>query len=82
MPLTCASYGYTNRPGGCGRIAAAHITITYAKRRTTRWPMCTTHAARVHEDLADPLFAYLRHTSVIETPIEADHVNPTESECR
>ncbi|MEV7123936.1 hypothetical protein [Kitasatospora griseola] len=36
------------------------------------------HAAGVHEDLADPLFAYLRHTSVTETPIEP--AVPTEPE--
>ncbi|WP_331727444.1 hypothetical protein OG871_40480 (plasmid) [Kitasatospora sp. NBC_00374] len=82
MPATCASAAYTTRPGACPSPATTLLTITFAERRTQRWAMCDRHTAGVHEDLGDPLFAYLRHTSVTETPIEAVSVNATEQECR
>ncbi|MFG2847428.1 hypothetical protein ACGF12_30310 [Kitasatospora sp. NPDC048296] len=69
MLITCASAAYTDRPGGCGSVATTLLVITFAERRTQRWAMCNQHAAGVHEDLADPLLAYLRHTSVTQTPI-------------
>ncbi|MFD5610491.1 hypothetical protein [Kitasatospora sp. NPDC127060] len=69
MPITCASAAYTDRPGACVSVATRLLVITFAERRTQRWAMCDRHAAGVHEDLADPLFAYLRHTSVTEAPI-------------
>lgn len=68
----CDSYAYTNRRGACGAAggrAVKVLTITFAERRTQRLRLCTLHADGVYEDLADPLFAYLRCTGVTETPI-------------
>ncbi|MFB8406554.1 hypothetical protein [Streptomyces sp. NPDC055912] len=65
----CDSYAYTNRRGACPGAATRLLTVTFAERRTQRMRLCDHHAAGVHEDLADPLFAYLRHTGVAEAPI-------------
>lgn len=65
----CDSYAYTNRRGGCGAPATKVLTVTFAERRTQRYRLCDRHAAGVHEDVADPLFAYLRCTGVSETRI-------------
>ncbi|MEO3976714.1 hypothetical protein [Streptomyces sp. CAU 1734] len=65
----CVSYGYTSRRGGCGLPATKLVTVTFAERRTARYRLCDRHAADVHEDVASPVFAYLRATGVTETPI-------------
>ncbi|MFJ2217880.1 hypothetical protein ACIPJN_28990 [Streptomyces sp. NPDC086796] len=65
----CDSYAYTRRRGGCGALAAKLVTVTFAERRTQRYRLCDRHAEGVHEDVADPLFAYLRCTGVTESPI-------------
>lgn len=65
----CDSYAYTRRRGGCGAPATKLLTVTFAQRRTQRYRLCDRHAAGVHEDVADPLFAYLDCTGVSETPI-------------
>jgi hypothetical protein len=71
-PAGCDSYAYTNRRGACGaagRAAIKVLTITFAERRTQRLRLCGRHVEGVYEDLADPLFAYLRCTGVTEAPI-------------
>lgn len=68
-PATCDSYAYTNRRGACMSVATRLLVVTFAERRTQRMRLCDTHADGVHEDLADPLFAYLRATRVTDTPI-------------
>ncbi|MFE1190136.1 hypothetical protein [[Kitasatospora] papulosa] len=65
----CDSYAYTRRRGGCGALATKLVTITFAERRTQRYRLCDRHAEGVHEDVADPLLAYLRCTGVTESPI-------------
>ncbi|MFD3890837.1 hypothetical protein [Streptomyces microflavus] len=69
VPATCDSYAYTNRRGACLGIATKLVTVTFTERRTQKMRLCDHHADGVHEDLADPLYAYLRHTGVTETPI-------------
>ncbi|WP_030237164.1 hypothetical protein [Streptomyces sp. NRRL S-350] len=77
-PITCDSYAYTRRRGGCGLPAVRLLTVTYEKRRTTRYRLCDRHADGLYEDLADRLFAYLRHTGVTEAkiPQEAEPTAP------
>lgn len=65
----CDSYAYTRRRGGCGAPATKLLTVTFTERRTRRYRLCDRHAAGVHEDVADPLFAYLGCTGVSEAPI-------------
>lgn len=65
----CDSYAYTSTRGGCGVPATKLVTVTFAERRTRRYRLCDRHAAGVHEDAADPLFAYLRCTAVTQAPI-------------
>ncbi len=65
----CDSYAYTRRRGGCGAPATKLLTVTFTERRTRRYRLCDRHASGVHEDAADPLFAYLGCTGVREAPI-------------
>ncbi|MEV4559019.1 hypothetical protein AB0K51_18805 [Kitasatospora sp. NPDC049285] len=68
-PITCDSYAYTRRRGACGSLAVRLLTVTFEERRTQRLRPCDRHADGAYEDLADRLFAYLRHTGVTESKI-------------
>lgn len=78
--VRCDSYAYTRRRGGCGAPATKLLTVTFTERRTQRYRLCDRHAAGVHEDVADPLFAYLGCTGVSEAPI-APADNATSAGC-